>query len=385
MVEIEEIRAELNDIENSRADFEPDRPPRVRLPVANVDTVHRWDRPGATPIIHVDDPNRTFNAQNPELEAVLDRIDEDVRSGQGRSTGIDALAWYSSFHNTRAEWGIYIPILSLVYIARRWFKRLGLPLERKLQVALQILQEHELFHFATDYMVAQWEVVLSVPCWIVLIEQKRATGTYVEEEEKLANAYMLRRLAARLSRAQYSAVEAATLFQPPGYSEGRNCIAEDAFRVGLGELVKLYLGPQALRLALNMSTSVVALESFYPLWPALDASRCPILLIDDARGLALPTIDITIIDRIQHIEETEPFKKLLLGLPRDIQKRWQKKKEQLATGVPRHPEFEKLKGAMSDTYSIRVGLKHRAHLQPDPDYSRWIAVGIGVHTEMGHG
>ena len=102
-------------------------------------------------------------------------------------------------------------------------------------------------------------------------------------------------------------------------------------------------------------------------------------------GWPLPTIDVTIIDRIPHIEETEPFKKALLGLPREIQKRWQKKKEQLATGVPRHPEFERLKGAMSDTFSIRVGLKHRAHLQPDADYSRWFAVGIGAHTEMGHG
>ena len=385
MVEIEEIRAELNEIVNSRVDFEPDRPPRFRLPVANVDTVHQWDRPGATPIIHVDDPNRTFNAQNPELEAVLDRIDEEVRSGQGPSTGIDALAWYSSFHNTRAEWGIYIPLSSLVYIARRWFKRLGLPLERKLQVAFQILHEHELFHFATDYMVAQWEVVLSVPCWAVLMEQKRATGTYVAEEEKLANAYMLRQLAARLSPSHYSAVEAATLLQPPGYSEGRNCVPEEAFRVGLGELAKLYLGPQALRLGLNLSSGAAALDSFYPLWPALDASKCPVQMIDDARGLALPPIDVTIIDRITHIEETEPFKKALLDLPHDIQKRWQKKKEQLATSVPRHPEFEKLKGETSDTFSIRVGLKHRAHMQPNADYSRWIAVGIGAHTEMGHG
>jgi hypothetical protein len=252
-------------------------------------------------------------------------------------------------------------------------------------MAFRILHEHELSHFATDYMVAQWEIVLNIPCWAVLLEQKQATGIYVEDEEKLANAYMLRRLAARLSAVQYRAVEAATLRQPPGYSEGANCVVEEAFRGGLGELAKLYLGPQALRLPLNMSTGVVALESFYPLWPALDASRCPVHLIDDARGLALPPIDVTIIDRIPHIEETEPFKKALLDLPRDIQKRWQKKKEQLATGLPRHPEFERLKGTTSDTYSIRVGLKHRAHLQPDADYSRWYAVGIGAHTEMGHG
>jgi hypothetical protein len=147
----------------------------------------------------------------------------------------------------------------------------------------------------------------------------------------------------------------------------------------------LYLGPQALRLSLNISTGVVALESFFPLWPALDASRCPVYVIDDASKLALPPIDVTIIDRILQIEETEPFKKAFLGLPRDIQKRWQKKKEQLATGVPRHPEFERLKGATNDTFSIRVGLKYRAHLQPNADYSRWVAVGIGAHTEMGHG
>jgi hypothetical protein len=269
MVDIEEIRSELTEIGNARVDFEPDRPPRIRIPVASVDTVRRWDRPGATPVIQVDDPNRTFNAENPELETVLDRIDEDVRSGQGASTGIDALAWYSSFHNSRAEWGIYLPLLSLVYFARRWLKRVRLPVEQKLEVAFQILHEHELFHFATDYMVAQWEIVLDSPCWIVMLEQKRTKQIYVEEEEKLANGYMLRQLAARLSPAQYSAVEAATLLQPPGYSEGRSCVSEEAFRSGLGELAKLYLGPQALRLGLNLSTRALALESFYPLWPVL--------------------------------------------------------------------------------------------------------------------
>ena len=148
-------------------------------------------------------------------------LTEEVHCGNGPSTGTDALAWYSSFHNLRPEWGIYIPILSLVYIARSWLKRLGLPLQRKLQLAFRLLHEHELFHFATDYMVAQWEIALRVPSWAVLMEQKRATGTYIEEEEKIANAYMLRQLATPLSAAQYRAVEAATLRQPPGYSVGR--------------------------------------------------------------------------------------------------------------------------------------------------------------------
>jgi len=384
MIDIEEIRSELDEIVPARVDFEPERPPRIQLPVADVDTGRRWNRPGTTTVIHVDDPNRTFNDQNPELEAALDRIDQEVHSGQGPSTGIDALAWYSSFHNFRPEWGIYIPILSLVYIARRWLKRLGIPLERKLQVAFRLLHEHELFHFATDYMVAQWEILLDVPCWVMLMEQKRATATYIKEAEKLANAHMLRQLAPRLSVAQYHAVKGATLQQPPGYSEGPNYVAENAFREGLRELTKLYLGPQALSLPLNISTGVVALENFYPLWPVLQSSRCPVYVIDDASKLGLPPIDVTIIDRIPHIEETEAFKKTLLSLPRDIQRRWQNKKEQLANGVPRHPEFEKLKGANSETYSIRVGLKHRAHLKPDADYSRWSAVSIGAHTEMGH-
>lgn len=211
MIQIDEIRSELAEIVNARVDFEPERPPRIQLPATDVDRSRRWNTPGATTVIHVDDPNRTFNDPNPELEATLDRIDQEVQSGQGLSTGIDALAWYSSFHNSRPEWGIYIPLLSLLYIARRWLKRLGIPIERKLQVAFRLLHEHELFHFATDYMVAQWEILLDVPCWAMLMEQKRATAAYIKEEEKLANAHMLRQLAPRLSATQYSAVEAATL------------------------------------------------------------------------------------------------------------------------------------------------------------------------------
>jgi len=47
-VEIEEIRSELDEIVNARVDFDPDRPPRIQLPVANVDTGRRCNRPGTT-------------------------------------------------------------------------------------------------------------------------------------------------------------------------------------------------------------------------------------------------------------------------------------------------------------------------------------------------
>src|SRR5262249_4139418 len=150
----------------------------------------------------------------------FDQLDDQIFGGQRTPTGVDALAWYSSFHNLQPEWGIYIPTLSLMYIERRWLKEVRAPFWRKFQIAAAILHQHELFHFATDYMVAQWEVLLSAPMWALTMEQRRDKGIYLAEEEKLANAHMLRQLGPKLSQLEHDAVLQATRRQPPGYSDG---------------------------------------------------------------------------------------------------------------------------------------------------------------------
>src|SRR5262245_37786215 len=78
--------------------------------------------------------------------------------------GTDALAWYVTFHAPGAQWGVYIPTSSLLYMATQVFGRLKMDLESRIRIAFRALHQHELFHFAVDCMASQWEAFSGKPC-----------------------------------------------------------------------------------------------------------------------------------------------------------------------------------------------------------------------------
>ena len=84
---------------------------------------------------------------------------------------------------------------------------------------------HELFHFATDYAIAQTELMLQEPWWTPATRAIRSgVPNYCLVEEQLANAYMLKAFrsmkpALRL-RGKQEALRRFTLLQPPGYRDG---------------------------------------------------------------------------------------------------------------------------------------------------------------------
>jgi len=157
--------------------------------------------------------------------------------------GIDALAWYSSFHVKNAQWGIYIKIEGLLFLASI-FDGEDLPLSRKLELALHYLHRHELFHFATDYMSSQWELVSGKPCWLPARKLRDAQLGYNVFEETMAEAYALRGF--RFPSANLREPRATDHFKklmmssPPGYRDGHKFQNKSRFFMGCEQLSMNY-------------------------------------------------------------------------------------------------------------------------------------------------
>jgi hypothetical protein len=252
----------------------------------------------------------------------------------------------------------------------------------KRQVALEMLLEHEMLHFAVDYACAQWEVLLHAPCWRSLMQRRREKGLpYIELEESLANAYMLRRLSVRWNIPILKAVERFTCRQPSGYNNAGEYVEKGKFDTGLAELAKTYVAIHASERGLNVFSPCFDYASIFPVYPSVPVGRCPIQIVKDLARFGIPEISVRFLKCIPEIVETELFQKLFSQMPHDIQKRWNRKKEQLKLMLPRHPEFENFR----DHFSLRLGHNFRAHLRPVAGQTHWEAFEIGPHTKMGHG
>ena len=262
-------------------------------------------------------------------QELLQPKDKEIGLDSQEGQGIDALAWYVSFHKSSGDWGIFIPTSSLVYLELRHFKSLRLTQAAKRQVALALLLEHELFHFAADYGCAQWEVLLHAPCWRSLTQRRRDTGLpYIQLEEALANAYMLRTLERQWSKLTRKSVRRFVSRQPPGYSQAGDYAEDLPFEAGLCELAKTYVGLHAVERGLNMYSKSFDYRLLFPVPPAIPSGRCPIHIIKDLSRFSIPEISVRIFKCIPAIVETDKFQKLFLHVPQDIQKRWKRKKDQ---------------------------------------------------------
>ena len=159
MQDIEQIRRALTRIPRSRW-RESGLPPNVQVLSANANTDSVVDHSALSP------------ESDDEFQNGLNVIGKDVES-----KGLEALAWYGSFH-TRGGWGIYVKASGLIYLAEKWFYHLRRSRDEKLSLAHRALVHHELFHFATDRMCSFWEITTRCPMRAELRE--RLKGAYVE-------------------------------------------------------------------------------------------------------------------------------------------------------------------------------------------------------------
>src|SRR5262249_23289752 len=137
--------------------------------------------------------------------------------------GVDALAFYVTLHVTGAQWGIYIPVSSVLYLAVRFANETKADWSTCLKLAFRCLHQHELFHFTTDYFVTQLELLTGEPCFKPARRLRDPKLGYIVLEEKCANAQMSRALARPPASmrvpSRMSPLREFVRSQPAGYSD----------------------------------------------------------------------------------------------------------------------------------------------------------------------
>jgi hypothetical protein len=317
------------------------------------------------------------------------------QSVEGRGTaseaGIEALAWYVSFHHNQKDWGIYVPKSSLALMDELYLAALRMDRDRRLGLAWFLLLKHEQMHFAIDYACTQFELLLRAPIRREFADRFHAafpvagmsiSHPYLTIEETAANAHMLRQAACVASKRTMLTIEKFVAAQPLGYREGLSATTDAAFEESLAETLRSYLAAWALEHRLDLGSPELSLERLLPLADQRTLVECPVYAIDDLSQVGVSSQSVRFISCISDIVETEKFAKQLKRLSDQIRSAWHRKKEQFKTTVPQGADFKKFEGL----WSLRVTGGYRAHLkEPDATTKIWRAIAIGNHKEMGHG
>lgn len=338
-----------------------------------------------------------------EIGAEMDEQLPGLGGAEGRKIqqsvqlhGMDALAWYVSFHHPGLQWGIYIPISGLAYLMKNAFGGLNTSATTKAHLAFHAALNHELFHFATDYAIAQVELEHQEPWYLPSTQATRQKDPpYREEEEALANAYMLK--AFRSSKpslrvkGKQAALRAFVAKQPEGYRDALD-IRPSHWASRLESLAWCY-GVHSAKNAEHpalWSPGTIHRQGYdwparFPIYPHIDWRYCPIHLVDDSQRYGLPADWLSFFSRLPEINETDDFRKKLKKLSPPIQKAWNRTKQKLGTAITSGADFKKWTKGGSGLFSVRVNANFRAHLQRRNESDEWLAVAIGNHKEMGHG
>lgn len=315
-------------------------------------------------------------------------VDEILRSRLVK--GIDGLGWYVSFHQIGAQWGIYLPVSGVVILASGALRDLPCDFATKIRLALRLIYQHELFHFAVDYGVAQIELMSNHAIWTHVKAYMRSLPPgYSVREEQLANAWMLRSLrrSSRMLKVRGSSARLRQFVrrQPEGYRDAEHILAAEPFALAVEDLVFDYaeisgaLGSEECE-GLDCS-------ALLPIHPDIDWRQCPVHVIHDEEEHGLPRVAIDLLRVATEIIETDAFRKDLLKLGSRIERAWPKTKEKILfdATIP-GLDFKHFEDRRERVYSVRVDRAIRAHLRPLPSRQGVLeAFRIGGHRAMGHG
>jgi hypothetical protein len=311
----------------------------------------------------------------------------------GGPAGMDAVAWYVSFHGSRDRWGIYIPLSSLPIVDELHFAHLPLPRVERWQLIWAALLAHEAVHFAVDWACAWFELLHHAPLRGAVYDRMQTSwpaggallprSSYFEAEEALANGHVLRALGPRVG----SAAEALRRFirgQPPGYRDGEAAETDTRFAATAAEVLRGYLSVWSTAWNLDPGNPALDFSRILPL-DAAALAHCPVWVLDDLAAVDLSAGAVRLFTCVAPIEETPGFHKK--AKRQRLEDAWKRTKARLAEGIPNGSDFKKWPKAGDRMWSIRVTDGVRAHLrQPeDPQSEPWRACDIGDHKAMGHG
>lgn len=339
----------------------------------------------------VDEPAVVFEVPPAVTDADIERVLGEERTRELRRLhqirGLDALGWYVTFHQRKVQHGIHIPFEGVLWLAVNGLGGVPLSVERRVELAFHAILRHELFHFEADCMAANWEMATGVNVYWKSRGHRNEAG-YIELEEALANAYLLRgfkhptrRLANNAGT--YGALKRFCEQQPAGYEDGPSYAASR--RVYLEEC--RYLSGMFHEVSGAGWEAPHAFDTLllYPDPIRIDWTRCPIILTDAHNLQELLGIRVSLFPAVTDIEETAAFRKKLKKLDKTIQRCWTTRKELLARSTSLSSlDFKQWKLGGRDCYSVRVDGSYRVHLRHDRGSSRWFAVEIGDHKKMRH-
>lgn len=160
---------------------------------------------------------------NPNAEILYpdNELEEEIRR-----RGIEALAWYLSFHRS-SKWGIYIRTRGLFYLSH-FFKKAE-SVNEKIKEAFDLLFYHEYFHFLSDMTSANIEMIYKKT-----VQNKYLTylGMDWNIEEPLANVYALK----KMPKKYRPSIEIFFKTLPRPYRYYADYLSEQSFALGKREL-----------------------------------------------------------------------------------------------------------------------------------------------------
>ncbi|MDM7861923.1 hypothetical protein QTP81_15070 [Alteromonas sp. ASW11-36] len=296
--------------------------------------------------------------------------------------GVDALAYYVPFHVRGGQWGIYIPLSSIAFMISQVFHKVDAPPIDIMRMSVRALHQHELFHFAVEYALAQCEVIHRRPIYKNLNSLNNPGVGYRLVEEQLANASMIRSFWGRRVRGKTQALRGFVRSQPAGYKDAEAITA----RVRFEETASDYISQCFERL--TDSYVIGGLDGFNLLPPQpIDWRYCPVHLINDNNRIGIDPTLIDLFVSVSKVNETANFRKQLSKLGARVRSAWNKTKTLMAQDTTlKGLDFKQWeRKPEGPVYSVRVTKGFRAHIQYHRDAREWTCLGIGSHENMGHG
>jgi hypothetical protein len=416
MRRINQIRAGLSGIPNSLLDFPPEpsfrgvEPGVTTTPIWTGDNYEALDKPQEAMMPEDSFSDSEEEDENeagmpPDFDPVIEigaDVDETFPSLGGEAGeqirrsillhGMDALGWYVSFHVVGVQWGIFIPVTGIAYLIKNALSKLTATVNAKAHLAFHAILNHELFHFGTDYTIAQAELIHQEPWWVpAKAAFKGGMPNYCVIEEQLANAYMLKvfrtmKPALRI-RGKQRALREFTKVQPEGYCDGWRVRSQDWDRL-LPALAEEY-GRRSTKGAANPRLWERDLgfdwTGQFPMRPRIDWRYCPIHLVNDGSRLGIPPDFLSFFARIPALVESERFLKRLRDMADSIQRAWERTKLKLAVAITRGADFKPWPNGGFGVHPVRLNDNYRAHIQRPNVGDAWTALDLGTHKEMGHG
>ena len=357
-----------------------------------------------------------FDKVKPTIHDIdaIDSIFKDESEHEGiwgttQSKGIEAIAWYKSFHFSN-YWGIYVSYAGLLRYASKLHKTLKNQ-DDALECAWNGLMAHESIHYAVDVACARIELLFNSPIYLPSQKSLFQQFGYSIEEERLAQSALLRyfkkidgRYSRILGQFQYEGLYKAALMDsysmPAGYSSGHELCAMKSFKFAADKYISDLVSLSALNVS-NFGFDKIGLSYLMPLLEIrggyipgyIDRSECPIYIVNDCAKASLQNGVLSFISQITHIRKSNRFEKLVVPKYLDA---WVKTAAKLADpGYKKNnPNLDfkpwpKEDNPQNNTraWAVRVGGKTsnlRAHIDEHLIEGYWEADRFGDADKMGH-